>query len=57
MDAATSARIRDFEASEEQPKHLRWRILIDRGFGALMPARPIHLGIKKDGVLTPLATD
>ena len=43
VDAATSARIRDFEASQDQPKHLRWPILIAIGFGALMLAAGVLL--------------
>ncbi len=43
MDAATTARIRDFEASQEQPKHLRWPILIAIGFGALTLAAGVLL--------------
>src|SRR5713226_40998 len=38
VDSTTAARIRDFEASQEQVKHLRWPILIAIGFGALMLA-------------------
>jgi uncharacterized membrane protein len=43
VDAATAARIRDFEASNEEPKHLRWPILIAIGFGALMLAAGVLL--------------
>lgn len=43
VDEATTARIRDFEASQEQPRHLRWPILIAIGFGALMLAAGVLL--------------
>jgi uncharacterized membrane protein len=43
VDAATAARIRDFEASQEQPKHLRWPILIAVAFGALLLAAGVLL--------------
>jgi uncharacterized membrane protein len=43
VDAPTVARIRDFEASQEQPRHLRWPILIAIGFGALMLAAGVLL--------------
>jgi uncharacterized membrane protein len=36
LDAATTERIRAFEASREGPKQLRWPVLIAIGFGALM---------------------
>jgi uncharacterized membrane protein len=43
VDPATAARIRDFEASQEQPRHLRWPTLIAIGFGALMLAAGVLL--------------
>ena len=43
VDATTASRIRDFEAGQEQPKHLRWPILIAIGFGALLLAAGILL--------------
>jgi uncharacterized membrane protein len=43
VDSATAARIREYEASHEQPKHLRWPILIAIGFGALMLAAGVLL--------------
>ncbi len=43
VDAATAARIREFEDSQEQPRHLRWPILIAIGFGALMLAAGVLL--------------
>ncbi len=43
VDSTTAARIRDFEASQEQVKHLRWPILIAIGFGALMLAAGVLL--------------
>src|SRR5689334_1127692 len=43
VDAATAARIRQFEASREEPKHLRWPILIAIAFGAIMLAAGVLL--------------
>jgi len=43
VDSATAARIRNFEASREEPKHLRWPILIAISFGALMLAAGVLL--------------
>jgi uncharacterized membrane protein len=43
VDAATVARIRNFEASREEPKQLRWPILIAISFGALMLAAGVLL--------------
>src|SRR5437879_1868956 len=43
FDTVTAARIREFEASREQPTHLRWPILIAIGFGALMLAAGVLL--------------
>jgi hypothetical protein len=43
LDLANTARIQEFEASQEQPKHLRWPILIAIGFGALMLAAGVLL--------------
>jgi len=43
IDAATAARIREFESLREQPKQLRWPILIAIGFGALMLAAGVLL--------------
>jgi hypothetical protein len=43
VDAATASRIREFEAGEERPTHLRWPILIAIGFGALMLAAGVLL--------------
>ncbi len=43
VESTTAARIREFEARQEQPKHLRWPILIAIGFGALMLAAGVLL--------------
>jgi len=43
VDAATAERIRSFEASREEPKHLRWPILIAVAFGAIMLAAGVLL--------------
>ena len=43
VDTVTATRIRKFEASREQPTHLRWPILIAIGFGALMLAAGVLL--------------
>ena len=43
VDSTTAARIREFEGSQEEPKHLRWPILIAIGFGALMLAAGVLL--------------
>jgi uncharacterized membrane protein len=43
VDATTAARIRNFEATREEPKHLRWPILIAISFGALMLAAGVLL--------------
>ncbi|PYV48429.1 MAG: DUF2157 domain-containing protein, partial [Acidobacteria bacterium] len=43
VDSGTAERIREFESSREQPKHLRWPILIAIAFGALMLAAGVLL--------------
>ncbi len=43
IDASTAERIRAFEASHEEPKHLRWPILIAVTFGAIMLAAGVLL--------------
>ena len=43
IDAATAARIQSHEAAREEPKHLRWPILIAISFGALMLAAGVLL--------------
>src|SRR2546423_15454421 len=43
IDAATAARIQSYEAAREEPKHLRWPILIAISFGALMLAAGVLL--------------
>src|SRR6266566_8131864 len=43
VDSTTAARIREFEGSQEEPKHLRWPILIAISFGALMLAAGVLL--------------
>ena len=43
IDSGTAERIRQFESSREQPKHLRWPILIAIAFGALMLAAGVLL--------------
>lgn len=43
VDTATATRIRSYEASREEPKHLRWPILIAISFGALMLAAGVLL--------------
>jgi uncharacterized membrane protein len=43
LDAAAADRIREFESSRDQPRQLRWPILIAVGFGALMLAAGVLL--------------
>lgn len=43
LDAATAERVRRFESSREQPKQLRWPILIAVAFGAVMLAAGVLL--------------
>jgi uncharacterized membrane protein len=43
VDAATAERVREFESSREQPRHLRWPTLIAIAFGALMLAAGVLL--------------
>lgn len=43
VDAGTAERIRQFEASHEETRRLRWPILIAVGFGALMLAAGVLL--------------
>jgi len=43
VDAATAERVREFESSRDQPKHLRWPTLIAIAFGALMLAAGVLL--------------
>ncbi len=43
IDAASVSRIQSFETTREEPKHLRWPILIAISFGALMLAAGVLL--------------
>ena len=43
VDAETAERVREFESSREQPKHLCWPTLIAIAFGALMLAAGVLL--------------